>query len=239
MRKTKQRIYDTAYSENGQYYESGKGVLSFLQKKLTKYLVSRYKVCYDLLSSKGGIIVDVGCGNGYFLLMTQKKFEKCIGIDISKVRIKKATEAVNKLSTFEKFEFIVRDVDEGLPMSSESINTVTCIAVLEHVINPPSLVDEIYRILKPKGEFILEVPNIAWLPYRLQLLLGRLPKTGGTYFGTDWDHLHLFTKSSIIHLLQKKRFKIQKIVCSGVFAGIRNIWVSLLGGDLVIKSIKT
>lgn len=47
----------------------------------------------------------------------------------------------------------------------------------------------------------MQVPNIAWLPHRINLLLGKLPITGGFYMGADWEHLHWFTKSSLLELL--------------------------------------
>ena len=39
--------------------------------------------------------------------------------------------------------------------------------------------------------------------------------------------------------IRSKKFQIEKIVCRGVFSKIRKLWVSLLGGDLVIKCHKT
>lgn len=96
---------------------------------------------------------------------------------------------------------------------------------------------EINRILKTGGAFIVQVPNIAWLPCRFQLLLGMLPITGGFYMGADWEHLHWFTKSVLQELLLKNRFKIESIRCSGVFAKQR-LWISMLDGDLIVKSIK-
>ena len=43
-------------------------------------------------------------------------------------------------------------------------------------------------------------------PYRIQLLFGKLPKTGGVYLGTDWEHLHWFTKDVLVKLLLLSEF---------------------------------
>ena len=94
-------------------------------------------------------------------------------------------------------------------------------------------------MLKPGGIFIVQVPNIAWMPHRIQLLLGTLPTTGGVYLGADWEHLHNFTKSTIRQLLTEKGFEIKAVSCSGIFAKYRKWWPSALGGDLVVKSVKT
>ncbi|MEM2180847.1 MAG: hypothetical protein QXP32_08565 [Nitrososphaeria archaeon] len=56
--------------------------------------------------------------------------------------------------------------------------------------------------------------------------------------GTDWEHLHWFTKSSLLELLLKTGFTVEIISCSGIFAKYRRLWVSALSGDLIVKSVK-
>lgn len=45
-----------------------------------------------------------------------------------------------------------------LPVQNESVDSVICTGVLEHVANPGLAVKEIYRILKPGGRVFFEVP---------------------------------------------------------------------------------
>lgn len=130
-------------------------------------------------------------------------------------------------------------MDEGIPFDDSFFDVVTCIAVLEHVFNPPNVLNEISRVLKLGGILIVQVPNIAWLPYRIQLLFGKLPKTGGVYLGTDWEHLHNFTKTTLCQLLMAKKFEIKAFSCSGIFAKYRKWWPSTLGADLIVRSVKT
>lgn len=68
------------------------------------------------------------------------------------------------------------------------------------------LLKEIHRVLKLSGIFIMQVPNIAWILYRVQLLFGKLPTTGGVYLGADWEHLHNFAKITLCRLLTENRF---------------------------------
>jgi 2-polyprenyl-6-hydroxyphenyl methylase/3-demethylubiquinone-9 3-methyltransferase len=188
-----------------------------------------------LLPSGGEKLLDVGCGDGDFMFMVRDKFRECYGVDVSAQRIEKAKELPNK----EKFHFFECDVDEGLHFPDNFFDAVTCIAVLEHVFNPPNLVKEIHRVLKPGGIFLVQVPNIAWMPYRIQLMFGQLPTTGGVYLGADWEHLHNFTQQSISLLLREVGFQIKGISCSGVFAKYRKYWLSVLGGDFIVKSEAT
>ncbi len=46
----------------------------------------------------------------------------------------------------------------NLPVANESIDGIICKSVLEHVKNPFQVVEEIYRILKPKGKCFIYVP---------------------------------------------------------------------------------
>jgi len=47
-----------------------------------------------------------------------------------------------------------------LPIKDESVDTVLCTGVLEHVSGPDSAVQEIYRVLKLEGRVFLETPFI-------------------------------------------------------------------------------
>jgi SAM-dependent methyltransferase len=45
-----------------------------------------------------------------------------------------------------------------IPVESNHFDAILCIAVLEHVENPEEVVPELFRVLKPGGHLILEVP---------------------------------------------------------------------------------
>ena len=47
-----------------------------------------------------------------------------------------------------------------LPFKSQVFDSIICQAVLEHVSNPNKVVDEMLRVLKPKGHVFVEVPFI-------------------------------------------------------------------------------
>ena len=52
---------------------------------------------------------------------------------------------------------IVAD-SEFLPIKSEIIDGIICSALLEHVVNPEKVIQEIYRCLKPNSQVYFEVP---------------------------------------------------------------------------------
>lgn len=51
----------------------------------------------------------------------------------------------------------------NLPFINNSIDAIICLEVLEHVKNPFIAIEEVYRVLKPKGKLILSIPFLS--PY--------------------------------------------------------------------------
>jgi ubiquinone/menaquinone biosynthesis C-methylase UbiE len=238
LKSPKERIYDRIYGENTILYDAPRGIIGFLYKKFQKYELNRNQAVLNLLPSFADKLLDIGCGNGDFVFSARSKFAQCYGVDISPKRILNARTVSKEMGLTNQLNFESCDIDNGLPFSDAYFDVITCVSVLEHVFNPPNTIEEIYRILKPGGLFILQVPNIAWLPLRFQLLFGSLPLTGGVYSNADWEHLHNFTKSLLYQLLQEKGFTISNIFCSGVFARYRKWWISALGSDLIVRSTK-
>ena len=234
------KLYEKQYGEKKLINVSS---FPFLRKKLKKYDLSREDLVLELLDNAKGKLLDVGCGNGLLIFRVRRKFNEIYGIDISPTRIKEARElAEHKFPNDNKIKFSVCDINKVINFPKEMFDTATCIAVLEHIFDPYFVVNEICRILKPGGIFILEVPNIAYVKYRIRLLFGKLPVTSSPYnwreIGWDGGHLHYFTKKSLRKLLEESGFKILKVSGSGFFAKFRNFWPSLLTGDLCIKAEK-
>jgi ubiquinone/menaquinone biosynthesis C-methylase UbiE len=236
MSKTKESIYDNIYGTQVVEYQKTKSLIDYLYRRLTRYEIDRCQAISKLLSGKQQRLLDLGCGDGYFIFLVRSKFEECYGVDVSSMRIEKAKLTANNLQC--ESNFSNHDIDTILPFADSFFDVVTCMSVLEHVINPPNVIDEVYRVLKPGGSFLLQVPNFAWLPFRFQFLFGKLPLTGGVYLCADWEHLHNFTVSILRELLNKKGFSVESISCSGIFANYRKWWPSVLASDLIIKASK-
>lgn len=96
----------------------------------------------------------------------------------------------------------VLDIDHNsLPEDSKYYDIVLCIAVLEHLYDVHHALNEIYRILKPGGYVLIQVPNLSFWRFRLDIMKGNLP-----YILKDQRHLHSFEKKFLIHLLTKSGF---------------------------------
>jgi len=227
MKNHKQEIFEKKFSDN---YRPG--LIEKLAKIFEKY---RSDVMLSLIENKKGIFVDLACGNGDFIVQVSSYYRSLYGFDISKKRI---SNAKNKLKDQKKIELKVKDLDEGIPVKSYSVNTVVCEASLAYFIRPDLLLEEVFRILKPGGEFIVQIGNYAYLTRRVALFFGNLPKISSFKGFGDGGMIHYFTYFSLKNLLEEKGFEITRKSNSGVFYGLRKIWPELLSSDIIYRAVK-
>jgi len=232
------RIFYDNFEKKGGASVKPQGILGFLYLLLKKYEYHRTDAAIDFLPKRKSIL-DLGCGNGEFLIKAKKfGFRRLFGLDISKEVIKSAKKHILRVEGANRnFSLVVGDLDDKLPFKVSSFDVVVCLAVLEHIYDPHHSISEIARVLRQSGTLIIEVPNIAWMPRRFSLLFGNFPATSDAR-GWDGGHLHYFTQKSLTDLLTKEAFEIEAARCTGIFAKVRNLWPSLLGGDIIIKAKK-
>jgi glycosyltransferase involved in cell wall biosynthesis len=144
------------------------------------------------------IVFDVGCG----------PFP-----DIAVVLIKEKSvciSAIDKQEPTDKtcyYQFFQRDLDDDpLPEELSQGNVILLLDILEHLKNPEAFLLQLRKTIHPEAEVLISVPNVAFLPIRLMLLLGRFQygKTGIL----DKTHTRLFTYSSLKTILKQSGFKI-------------------------------
>lgn len=230
------KYYDKRYAEGRTGRVPG-GILGWMFIRLRKFEVSRISATFELLD-KGKRVLDLGVGGGRLLGLCKKynKYDELYGLDISSVVVNRAKMTIKELTGDLSKVFIKRaDINDSLPFRANMFDAVTCIATLEHIFDPYFVIAEIDRVLKPEGALILEVPNLVWLPRRLVVMLGKLPITADEE-GWDGGHLHYFTFEETEKLLKENNFEIEYKGSSGVFASIRNLWPSMLGGNIIIKA---
>jgi len=145
---------------------------------------------------KGKKLLDIGClgphGNRFKFLNEAFPDKEIFGIDNNK-------ELINTLNLK---NIIFSDIHK-LPFEDKFFDTVYMGEIIEHTWNPGQVIDEVFRVLKDDGRFILDTPNA--------LSIQKLFKY--TIFGKDDivgdpDHRIIFTPITIYNLLQESGFKI-------------------------------
>lgn len=202
----------------------------FLYRKLKRFELHRWELACQLAPG-GDALLDIGCGSGELLLRLKDKYQGVWGIDIAKSMIDRVSKRYGNESGIHAR---VEDVNGRLNFKAGSFDTITALAVLEHVFDPYHLIKECHRLLRQGGTLIIDVPNVAWLPNRIRLLMGKLPVTSQATIGWDGGHLHYFTRASLKRLLLQEGFELVKVTCGGIFARPRRVWGALLGGDILV-----
>ncbi len=130
--------------------ENGYDLYAEFYDKKFKFLDSFEKD--ELMRMVGDIngkkVLDVGCGTGRLERKLIDAGAEIIGIDVSSEMIKAAKKK------FPKVEFVKGDI-ENLPFEDEAFDLVVCSFVVVHLKNLDKAFEEIYRVLKPGGTFVL------------------------------------------------------------------------------------
>jgi ubiquinone/menaquinone biosynthesis C-methylase UbiE len=221
---------------NAAYARGGAPVNSRLAKFVERHELHRVDAVISLLP-RGGTLLDVGCGDGTLLLKSAPNFKRLIGMEVADVQVSLARRQIDAAGA-KNIDLVHANIDFGLPLKDAQFDVVTVIAVLGLIFDPIAAISELRRVLKPGGCLAIEVLNLVYLPRRVALLTGRLPRQT-TCHGWEGGHLHNFTQGSIEQLLHEHGFIVQRVSGSGVFASMRAWWPAMLTGNLIATAVKT
>lgn len=201
--------------------------------------VSRESFVSDVLLP-GEALLDLGSGDGDFCARNRGKFKKIVGLDISPERVQRATERYRETQC----SFRQQDLNSTLPLADNSFDAVVSLVTLDWVYDLNQCLKEVHRVLKPNGQFILEVNNLGYFVRRIQLLFGVYPnvsafvKSAWPTIGWDASMCHYFTKKELERFLTALGFTVERVTGSGLFYQLRNWWPALLCGDLIFICTK-
>ena len=110
-------------------------------------------------------ILDLGCSSGLLSERLLKMGHEVAGVDVSTL-----PGVADRTTTF-----VQADLSEGIPPEvGRDFDIVLAADVLEHLVDPGSLMVQIRDVMSPEGIGIFCVPNIAhWYP-RLRFGLGHV-----------------------------------------------------------------
>jgi 2-polyprenyl-3-methyl-5-hydroxy-6-metoxy-1,4-benzoquinol methylase len=138
----------------------------------------------------GQRLLDIGCGNGDFLVNARDAGWDVVGIDPDP----KAVAAAKQRD----LEVSVGSI-ELFATESGCFDAITLSHVLEHLHEPVQFIQAVHRLLKPGGVIFIDTPNIE--------------SRGARRWGRNWRgletprHLVLFSRAGLIGMLQAGGFE--------------------------------
>lgn len=97
-------------------------------------------------------ILEIGVGGEGGLILSLKNENQVYGIDVS-------TSAKRNCERYGIHIDIVNVDTQGAPFEDETFDVIFAFEVFEHFANPQFVAEEIRRVLKKKGVFLLSTPN--------------------------------------------------------------------------------
>lgn len=147
------------------------------------------------------VLLDVATGGGHTANAFATRVNRVIALDLTKEMLEAAKKFVNEKGHF-NVEFIQGDA-ENLPFQVQAFDLVTCRIAPHHFPNIERFVSEVFRVLKPGGQLLLD-DNVAPELDLYDQFYNKIEKL------RDYSHFRAWKKSEWIQMLEKKGFIIQE-----------------------------
>lgn len=138
---------------------------------------------------KGEVILDIGCGPGFFANEFAKKGAKVIGVDVAKDLIELAKKSVSGA------EFIVGAAENLGFLKNKSVDKITLVLAIQNIDNVHKVFAECQRVLKPGGKIFIVMSHPAF----------RVPKASDW----GWDQEKSIQYRRIDGYMSESKVKIQ------------------------------
>jgi len=145
-------------------------------------LVKQYK--------NGTYLLDIGCGEGFFLFNASRAGYITKGIELSQDAVEYARREFGldvEAKPFEELQF-----------PEDHFDVITLWQVLEHMPYPRMILKEVRRILKPGGLLVVSTPNIEGIPAKI------LRKR---WWNIRRLHINQFTTKTLTNILKNAGLK--------------------------------
>jgi SAM-dependent methyltransferase len=165
-----------------------------------------------LLGSKvtpGQRALDLGSGAGDFTAVLARAGADVIGVDVAESALARARAAHPGLS------FSLVPLDGPLPFEDSTFGLVWTSEVIEHVADTARWLSEVRRVLVPGGRLLITTPAHG----RLAMALGGVER----YSEPLGDHLHLYTRRSLVGLLEDFEFSEIEVRSAGGVPPLRRL----------------
>lgn len=187
-------LYNKKYSK--QAYGNLKKIKSTFNKIINLPLnksdnKKRVQRCVKYLNKKDQIF-DIGCGLSVFLYELKKKNYRVSGLEPDRSLFRHSKSII-------KENIYNNSIEKFYLKRKKKFDFVSLNKVLEHVLNPEKIILKIKKLLKLNGILYIEVPDqiaAKKSKNREELMV---------------EHLHVFSKNSLMNLMIRNKFELLKI----------------------------
>lgn len=191
------------YSSNNQgwtdeltsFHEDSAGEHHFIDQASRNHALSQIRNSITQNDSK--IILEIGCSSGYMLKQMKQEFPNAtiLGADVVYEPLLKLADELPETPLF-RFDLL------KCPLPDNCVDIVVMLNVLEHIENDKRAIEEVWRILKPGGVFVLEVPAGPHLY---------------DFYDKSLHHYRRYRTASLVQMLRNNSFNIEKKSHLGFF----------------------
>lgn len=182
------RLYEKGYFDS-HYSERLKADSPAMQRRLSQ---QSHRLRFFRRLKRKGLVVDVGCGMGYFLYAAKRAGYGVRGVDLS-------DWAASYITGELQIPVSIGPIDE-IVLGEGTVDVLTLWHSLEHMRHPRESLNRMAGWLKPEGLLVIEVPNHEG--------------TDAVKMAADWPdwdlpyHLYHFSPKSLHMLLAAAGFEV-------------------------------
>lgn len=137
-------------------------------------------------------VLDLGCGDGRIGELLRRAGHYVVGVDAV------AHDGVDRRVD----RFVRADLNAGIPAEvGHGFDAVLAADVIEHLVDPQSVLESTLRLLAPGGRILVSVPNFGHWYARLRVASGRFDYERRGIF--DQGHLRFFTMRSFERMVRR------------------------------------
>ena len=139
-------------------------------------------------------VLDVGCGSGSNAAWYRARGARhIVGVEVHTPSAQRAALAMDEVHNL--------TIETALPRLTGPFDLIVCADVLEHLVDPWTVVRQLSGLASPESILAISVPNIRFLPAVVRIAVGRgfAYEERGIF---DSTHLRFFTPDDVTRLAQ-------------------------------------